>query len=225
LPARHPFGDFRTPRRVIEDPLRLTTVRDYVPGDNFRHIHWKASAQRQQLQTKVFEPSAARPTAIFLNISTSDVYYYGFDWALRELAISAAATLAQRVWISGQSVGIYINTPIPGSAQPIRIPPRKQPAQLVEILTALAQINEGMGRWRFENLLRNEASRLPYGATIVVVSALITPLLEQSLLDLQRRGFGVTLVALGEAHLSKALPGLGYVQVPMVNTERLSING
>ena len=39
LPARHPFGDFRTHRRLIEDPLRLMGVSDYVKGDNFRHVH------------------------------------------------------------------------------------------------------------------------------------------------------------------------------------------
>ena len=65
LPAHHPLGDLRSVRRVIEDPLRMMGTREYVQGDNFRHIHWKASARSHVLQTKVFDPSSSRPVANF----------------------------------------------------------------------------------------------------------------------------------------------------------------
>jgi uncharacterized protein (DUF58 family) len=71
LPTLHPFGDFNTPRRVMEDPLRPVGAREYAPGDSFRHIDWKATARRHTLQTKLFEPSASRPLAVFLNTRTT----------------------------------------------------------------------------------------------------------------------------------------------------------
>jgi uncharacterized protein (DUF58 family) len=210
LPARHPLGDFRSPRRVIEDPLRTMGVREYVQGDNFRHIHWKATAQRQGLQTKIFEPSASRPLALFLNINTTEHYFQGYDPELREYAITATASLAGQLWAEGHTLGLYCNALVPGTAQHIRIAPRQHPEQLVQMLTALARIAEGWGRWPLERLLQVETPALPYGTTVVVISAVINPLLEQNLLDLGRREFGLVMVGLGEARLSRPLPNLRY---------------
>lgn len=210
LPARHPLGDLRSPRRVMEDPLRLMGVRQYVQGDNFRHIHWKASARTQDLQTKVFEPSASRPVALFLNISTTEHFNEGYDLELREFAITATASLARHLWLEGVALGLYSNTMIAGTAQHLRLRPRNHPEQLVEILAALARIDEARRRWPLEALLTLEAPHLPYGATIVVVTALLTKRLEQTLLDLRRREFGVVLIGLGEAKLARSLPNLHY---------------
>ena len=85
LPAQHPFGDHRSSRRLVEDPMRLMGSRDYSQGDNFRFIHWKATARQQKLQTKVFEPSATRPLAIFLNMQTSPLYHWEQDGDIRVL--------------------------------------------------------------------------------------------------------------------------------------------
>jgi uncharacterized protein (DUF58 family) len=213
LPARHPLGDWQSPRRVVEDPLRLMGVREYVQGDNFRHIHWKATARRQGLQTKVFEPSASRPVAIFLNINTTEAFFQGYDWEVREFAITVAASLARQLWAEGQAVGLFCNALMPASTGHIRLQPKAAPGQLEEILTALARIEEGWGRWPPERLLQLEATRLPYGATIVLITAILTPRLEQTLVDLRRREFGVTLLTVGEAQLGGALPNIHHHHV------------
>lgn len=210
LPARHPLGDLRNQRRVIEDPLRLMGVRDYVRGDNFRHIHWKASARSLDLQTKVFEPSASRPVALFLNISTAAHFNEGFDWHLREFGITATASLARQLWIDSETVGLFINTTMPGQMQHVRIGPRQHPEQIEQMLAALARIEEPRGRWPIERILQVEAPSLPYAATIVVITALLTPTLEQTLLDLRRREYVIVLLTLGDAHPSVFLPNVQY---------------
>ena len=58
LPASYPFGDAATRRRITDDPLRITGARSYVPGDNPRYLHWKATARHGELQTKTFAPGA-----------------------------------------------------------------------------------------------------------------------------------------------------------------------
>lgn len=208
LSAHHPLGDFRSTRRINEDPLRMMGVRDYSQGDNFRHIHWKATAQRQRLQTKVFEPSASRPTALFLNVNTTEHYYQGYDWGVREDAITVAASLARHLWAESQPLGFYCNALTPGTAQHIRLRPRANPGQLEQILTALARIDEGWGRWPIDQLLQSEASHLPYGTTIIVITAVLTPRLQQTLADLRRREFGVTLITLGAAQLATPMPNV-----------------
>ena len=230
LPARYPLGDLQTPRRVVEDPLRIMGVRDYVPGDNFRHIHWKATARSPQLQTKLFDPSSSQPIALFLNINTAEFFNEGYNLPLREFAITAAASLARHFWLEKKPVGLYANTLIPGSMQHIRIRPRYHPEQLEQLLVALAQINDTRGRWGIEVLLQMEAAGLPYGATVVVITAVLTPRLEQTLLDLRRREYAVVLLTLGDARWARPLPNIAYhhlefnaqlaEQMPSLNREK-----
>jgi len=210
LPARYPLGDHKTLRRVVEDPLRLMGVREYVQGDNFRHIHWKATARSQDLQTKLFDPSSSQPIALFLNISTAEAFHEGYDLALREFAITVAASLARHFWLEKKPIGLYCNTMLAGSLQPIRLRPRYHPEQLEQLLVALAQINEVRGRWPLDTLLQMEAAGLPYGATVVVITAVINPRLEQVLLDLRRREYAVVLLTLGDAVQQRPLPNIQY---------------
>ncbi|MCB0110275.1 MAG: DUF58 domain-containing protein, partial [Caldilineaceae bacterium] len=210
LPARHPLGDQHSPRRVIEDPLRMMGVRDYVQGDNFRYIHWKASARSLNLQTKVFDPSANRPVAIFLNVSTATYFSEGYDWNLREFGITAAASLARQLWLDSYTVGLFVNTAIAGRLQHIRIRPRQHPEHLEQILAALARIDDIRGRWPLERILQLEAPSLPYGATLVVITALLTAEMEQTLLDLRRREYAVVLLTVGEAKPSTYLPNIQH---------------
>jgi uncharacterized protein (DUF58 family) len=212
LPARHPFGDLRAPRRILEDPLRLMSTRDYRPGDNFRYIHWKASARRQALHTKVFEPSASRPLAVFLNINTFEFIYEGLDLELQELAVTAAASIARYAWEQGHQIGLYVNSVTqPGGAR-VRIRPARHPDQLAHILEALARIVE-YGHWPIEAVLEVEHPRLPYGATIVVITAVISDRLRRMLPKVRRREYAPALVALGEARLDAPLPGVQYYHI------------
>ena len=214
LPARYPLGDLQTPRRVVEDPLRLMGVREYVQGDNFRHIHWKATARNQSLQTKLFDPSSSQPIAFFLNINTAETFSDGYDLPLREFAITVAASLARHFWLEKKPVGLYSNTLIPGTLQHIRLRPRYHPEQLEQLLVALAQIADVRGRWPLEVLLQMEAASLPYGATVVVITAVLNQRLEQTLLDLRRREYAVVLLTLGEAVWQRPSPNIQYHHLP-----------
>ncbi|MCI0581226.1 MAG: DUF58 domain-containing protein [Chloroflexi bacterium] len=207
LPDRHPFGDFKTPRRLIEDPLRLVGAREYLPGDSFRHIHWKATAHQRDLQTKVFEPSAGRPLAIFLDARTSEYADEGIDRELLELAITTAASIARWAWEESYSVGLYVNSVIRPSRERIRIRPGKHSGHLIHILEALACLEEE-GPWTLATILQLEAAALPYGTTVVAVTSLVNDRLLKALLELQRREHGATLVTLGETRLEASLPGI-----------------
>lgn len=197
IPALRPFGDLTTSRRLVEDPMRLIGARDYAPGDSYRHIHWKATAHRRELQTKVFDPAAARPIAVFVNVNTSLYLIEGLDYELREYAISAAASIARWAWESGQPIGLFANAVTQPGGLRLRVPPRAHPNQLMHILEALAQIT-GYGRWPLESVVAEESRHLAYGTAVVVVSAVVTDELNHVLLDLHERGGPATLVSLGE---------------------------
>jgi uncharacterized protein (DUF58 family) len=212
LPALRPFGDLRTPQRLLEDPLRLTGAREYAPGDSFRHIHWKATARRPSLQTKVFDPSATRPLAIFLNINTFELAYEGIDPDLQEYAVSAAASIAHWATDNHHAVGLYVNSMVQPGGRRIAIRPGSRSEQLTHILEALAMAIS-YGPWSIQTILQLEAPRLSYGASIVVVTATMNDRLRSILFDLKSRQYGVTLITLGQAGEGFFLPGVQHYHI------------
>jgi len=208
LEARHPFGDHESRNRLIEDPLRLSGVREYLPGDNFRYIHWKATARRQELQTKLFEPSASRPLAIFVNIRTFHHRFEGVDPALREFAISVGASIARWAQMQGDEFGVFANSMMYAGRR-VCVLPGAHPRQLTSVLEALAYC-VGIPHTTIERVLQQEAGHLRIGTSIVLVSATLSDNLRRVLIDLQRQGFAVTLLGIGGLTLEKAIPGVAF---------------
>ena len=109
LPARHPFGDRRAPRRLLEDPARVVGARDYVYGDSLRRINWKATARTMQMQSKVYEASTTYTIVLFLNTAARRDDYYGVHPELQELSICAAASLTDWAINQKYAIGLYAN--------------------------------------------------------------------------------------------------------------------
>lgn len=196
LPAACPFGDAKTVRRVSPDPLRIMGVRAYAPGDSPRFVHWKATARRRELQTKVFEPGAAHASAIFLNARTAERAGYIPEYF--ELVATAAASVARHLLDAREAVGLYANTHRLRSGNLVRLPPSRRPDRWFEILDTLAWIN-CLASASFERLLQVEATRLPFGAAVIAISAMTTEEMIAALLDLKRGGHPVTWLFIGES--------------------------
>nr|WP_115787851.1 DUF58 domain-containing protein [Arthrobacter silvisoli] len=67
-------------------------LRDYVPGDDRRHIHWKTTARTNKLMVRQFEETRRAHLAISLSINT-DEYESEAEF---ELAISVAASIGRQ---------------------------------------------------------------------------------------------------------------------------------
>jgi hypothetical protein len=78
------------------------TLREYVPGDDRRHIHWKTSARTGTLMVRQFVDTRRSHLAIGLSGAPKD--YASEDEF--ELAVSLAASLAVRTIIDEQDVTV-----------------------------------------------------------------------------------------------------------------------
>lgn len=185
VPPRQPFGDFKPQQSVIEDPLRMAGVREYVAGDNPKRIHWRATARTGTMQTRVYEPSASPVAAIFLDTITFSYLWEGQNSALLELAVTTAASLSSQLLQGRHQVGIYANAPIPNRSRTVRVPPGRRPGQLTRILEDLATLVPAFGD-RIERMVMEELPRLPWGSTVVIVTCRVTEGLQRSLLRLAR---------------------------------------
>jgi len=196
LPAARPSGDYAAVRRVLEDPLRFRGVREYQPGDSRRYVHWKASARTGELQTRVFDPSAGHVVMLVVDVQTAEVPY-GLVPEYLELLICAAASLASDYLEAGYAVGLMANTGSVDSSHLVRIPPGRRPDQLAVLLEGMAELT-GFRLVSLSRLVAVMGPDLPYGATVVVLTARPHAELQEQLLGLQDAGHRVVLITAGE---------------------------
>lgn len=197
LPPKEPFGEVKVHQSLFTDPIRTRGIRDYNPQDRLRDVHWKASARRGHLQTKVQDPSTGMTMSVFLNVATFARHWMGFDPDLLERSISVAASICNYGVQQGWGVGLFANGAVPNSDQPIRVPPGRSPDQLANVLEALAAVTE-FATGAIDNMLLRESTKLPWVSTIVLVSAVVTEEILVALIRLRQAGRRVVLIALGD---------------------------
>jgi uncharacterized protein (DUF58 family) len=197
LPTKHPFGAARAPDSLYQDPLRPAGIRPWEPGDPFRRVHWKATARQQELLSRIYEPSEEQVIQIFLNVATLVRHWHGYIPELQERAISVAGSLAALASAERMPVGLIANGALPSSDQALRLLPGRNPSQLMHILALLAAVTP-FATQPIEELLVEQAPHLPWGATLVVVTAIAHEELLVTLLELAAVGRRVVLVTLAE---------------------------
>lgn len=194
IPPRGAFGDTRTRHSLLLDPQRTVGTRDYHPEDSFRHIHWKATARAGSLQVRVFEPTTVTQLAIFLDLDTPGQAWRALDSVDFEPLVSVGASLAAHAIEEGRAVGIYSNRLIGGSNRPLRVAPASGVVQLTKVLESLAKLSP-FATSEFAKHLRAETLNFPWGSTIVIVTASMTPTLAATLEALRGAGHRLVLVA------------------------------
>ncbi len=213
LPTKTPFGAVRTRRFLHEDPFRSAGVRAWQHGDEQRRVHWKATARQQQLSSRVYEPSEEEQVLIFVNVATFQRHWQGVIVELHERAVSVAASLASLAVEQRLPVGMIANSALPGSDQELRLLPGRRPSQLMHILELLAAATP-FATAPIEELLVREAPRLPWGATLVVVTAIAHDELLAALLDLAAVGRRVVLFTLAEAPPARWMDKVAVYHLP-----------
>ncbi len=219
--SRRPIGEVRMTHRLYEDPTRIAGVRGYQPGDPLTRVHWRATARTGELQSKVYEPSSIVGATLVLEFHTHS--HPPRNEPLRsELAVTAAASVANAVYEMGQQIGLVTNgrdavdrirvegwdfdphsrTQARQSAsmreksdrlQPVVVPTRRGVEQLRRILETLARVEMTDGL-RLPELIEDTAGRLPRDATVIVILPEVTTETVITLQDLKRRGFAVTAI-------------------------------
>jgi len=196
LPAGRPMGEWTARRKIIEDPLRFSTVREYMPGDNPRFIHWKASARTGQLQTKVFEPSDTLALTLAVDVRTRGrAYEYVPEYL--EFVITAAASLAVHALGERYMVGLCANGLGEKGQTWVHIRPGRHPQQVIQLLSTLAALQPFRGL-PFEEMLYNVQPSLAFGSTVVAITSVPSESLYEALLGFEEAGYRTMLLTVGD---------------------------
>ncbi len=222
LASRRPIGEVRISHRLYEDPTRIAGVRRYEAGDPLNRIHWRATARTGQLHCKVYEPSCVVGATILLDFHQA-AYDPRHEPYRSELAVTAAASLANAVYEMDQQIGLVTNGrdaadrirqegwdydirsrkaarraaehvgPERSACSRWSVETRRGPEQLMRILETLARVELTDGL-SFAQLVAEAASRLPRDATVVAILASVGYETAVALGELRRKGLAVTAI-------------------------------
>lgn len=132
-----PSGNGRTGPASQEQTVDAGGVREYVPGDSLRSIHWPTSARRERLFVRLFDSAPARRWWIVLDMF-GDGHAGDGPTGSEECAVTLAASLADEAVRSGEAVGLATH-----GRRWMWLPPQRGEGQRWRILRALAQVTPG----------------------------------------------------------------------------------
>ena len=212
LDSQAPYGNIRTRTYILEDVTRPMGTREYVAGDSLRHIHWKATARLGRLQTRIYDASTTPNYVIFLDVRTVPPAMFGTRSHLLELGVLTTTALANDALEHGYTVGVYVNQDARLSSRFLQVPPSQHPEQLTGILEVMAQVHlaESMP---MSHLLQEQSSKLPWGATLLVVAAVPDEATVEALARLKAPGRAVALVKVGGSCEGLRVRGVPTYQV------------
>ncbi len=219
--SKRPIGEVRMSYRLYEDPTRISGVRAYEPGDPMNRVHWRATARTGVLHSKVYEPSTVAGATILLEFHSA-AHERKHEPHRSELAVTAAASIANAVYLMGQQVGLVTNgrdaadrirqdgwahdhrsrrEAVAAASvhersdrlRPLMIETRRGPEQLVRILETLARVELTDGL-PLPALIEETASRMPRDATVIAILPGSSQESAIALGNLKRRGFAVTAI-------------------------------
>jgi uncharacterized protein (DUF58 family) len=207
LPSEHPLGDSRGQRPLHHDPSRFIGQRTYQPTDPMKHIDWKATVRRGELQTKVFEPVMSLNVMIALNATTGEFAWQGTNRRLFERAVTTAASVSSYCAELGYTFGLISNAVAVYSGKWLRVPLGRADTQIDLALESLAMAGP-YAVTTLAEVLRNERDTLPPGTTIAVVTSLVTRALADEIAEIKFRGYRVVVLFSGDGGPSVDLPGV-----------------
>jgi len=192
LPAASVEGSHSAPERTLQTSPLATAVRPYAPGDSFNRIHWRSTARHGEIQVKEFELEQTADAWIFLDLERSVQGGRGEESTV-EVAVRAAASIADKALLENRSVGMTVN----GHRQAI-LPADRGGRQHLKIMQLLAAV-DGDGMMSLAESLVGAAGRLRRGMTAIV----ITPSLDRSwirpIAALRTRGIASVIITLDAA--------------------------
>jgi len=187
LPAAAVEGSHASPVRTLQTTPMATSVRPYAPGDAMNRIHWKTTARHGEIQVKEFDLEQTADAWIILDLQRGIQTGRG-DESTVEVAIRAAASIADRAIQENRAVGMTVNV-----GRTAFLPPDRGGRQHLKIMQLLAAVEADASSPLVETLIAT-VGRLRRGMTAVIITASLDPAWVRPLAALRTRGVACAVV-------------------------------
>jgi uncharacterized protein (DUF58 family) len=158
--------------KIVDSDLAFHAIRDYLPGDSRRHVHWKSTAKTGQLMVRQYEETRRSRIAVVLDL---DAARYTSDDEF-ELAVSAAASLALQAVRDGREVLITTSAEIPehslGIVHSIRELPTLTPRAMLD---GMSELDASVLVMPLEQVARMTAQSSPHVSMVFAVTGSLQP--------------------------------------------------
>lgn len=172
------------PERTVD----ASSVREYVPGDSLRLVHWKTTARRDKPFVRLFDGTPATDWWILLDLQSAVQAGSGGD-STEEHGVILAASLADRGLRAHRGVGLIGN-----GSRLDWLPPRPGSGQLWEILRTLALV--APGKTPLAEVLERARPNLGQNASLLIITATSSMDWFVTIPMLRRRGIRPTVLLL-----------------------------
>ncbi|MFC4182597.1 DUF58 domain-containing protein [Saccharococcus thermophilus] len=142
--------------QLHRDQTMAVGVREYVPGDRFSWVHWKASARKQQLMTKEFEEQRSDDFLVVLDRTPTPLF---------EELVTFTASLLRAAIHAGVRTGL-----VSVGHDRYVFPPRNSEEHLQQLFSHLARVNCD-SREPFARVIANEKRSWTASATLCYVTS------------------------------------------------------
>jgi uncharacterized protein (DUF58 family) len=189
LPAANLDGSHAMRERTLQTTPLATTVRPWAPGDSFNRIHWKSTARHGDIQVKEFDLEQTADAWIILDLERRAQVGSG-DVSTVEVAVRAAAAVADKALIENRAVGMTVNAHRLAQLQPDR--GGRQHLKVMQLLAAV----DGDGVTPLEEALVATVPRIRRGMTAVLITASLDRAWVKPLATLRSRGVACVVVTM-----------------------------
>ena len=183
--------------------LLLSDLREYQPGDDLKHIHWKASARSGKMYVKSFEEE--RELRIMLAIDISNSTNYGKDKSNFQRALEFSAAVTALAQSAQDSVGLCLFS----DAVHEFIPPAKTRCNFHRMVQVLCNDRPFASQTDLNSVLNFLNEKFRKHLIIFVISDFISKPFLSSLKPLALRHDVILVALLDPTEMS--LPAVGLV--------------
>jgi uncharacterized protein (DUF58 family) len=171
-----------------ERTISAASVREYVPGDSRRWIHWRTTARKGSLHVRLFDGMPAGNWWIVLDMDRRVQVGEGDD-STEEHGVVMAASLANLGLQLRKSVGLVMH-----GQDLVWLPPEGGDTWLWRILRDLALVSPGPRS--LSDLLEQMKSEIGRLASLIIITPAVDRAWVEALLPLMKRGVVPTVLLL-----------------------------
>jgi len=169
--------------RRLGEGRAFARLRDYVPGDDPRHVDWKATARRGHVTTREFTTEQSQTVYVMVDAGRSMTQLAG-SYPRFEYALSSALVLADAAIAAGDRVGALVFD----DRLRALVPAQRGVAALQAIRTALVPVTPTMVEPDYAGAFRALTLRQRKRALVVLLTDVIDARAARSLVAHLGRG-------------------------------------
>ena len=189
-------GEGRHQAPALEQAVHAAGVREFLPGDSLRRIHWPTTARRDEPFVRLFDSTPESNWWILLDMDRQVQAGEG-QGATEEHGVILAASLADRGLRAGKAVGLSTH-----GQELVWLPPRLGADQRWDILRALALVRAGP--CSLAELLASTGSGLHQRCGLVIITPDVEGCWIEPMVRLARRGIVPTVLLLDRGSFAGA---------------------